>query len=388
MTDNLRQLPARHDLGRTDAPLVPMIGRDVPEVYATATLLLTDIEGSSALWEREPRAMARAVAHHESVITQVVEEHNGRVLKTRGEGDSAFAIFHAARQAVDAAAALQDVLADQPWATTEPIRVRIAVSTGDVEHRDGDVFGLAIARAARIRALARGGDIVLSASTAALVADDVPDGTELVELGLRELRGMRRPEHVYGLRMSATVGSPAVTSEEAARLVREAQAGSSDAFAQLVGGYERLVLAIAFNYRLGPADAEDVRQTVFFRLAQHLDRLRDPASVGSWIGSVARNECLSLIRRPPAAPRSDLIEDVEATASPEEELLAEEYATELWHAFARLSPDCQALLTLVVLSEPRPSYDEVASACGLPAGSIGPTRRRCLDKLKQMVVQI
>jgi RNA polymerase sigma factor (sigma-70 family) len=173
-----------------------------------------------------------------------------------------------------------------------------------------------------------------------------------------------------------------VTREEAARLVREARAGNADAWAQLVGAYERLVLAIAFNFRLGRADAEDVLQTVFFRLAQHLDRIRDPASVGSWVASVARNECVALVRRPQEVSIIDAIDDFGTVASPEEAVIAGERSVELWKAFGALSPECQALLTLLVLTEPQPSYEDISVALDVPIGSIGPTRRRCLDRLK------
>jgi len=179
-----------------------------------------------------------------------------------------------------------------------------------------------------------------------------------------------------------------VTREEAARLVREARAGDADAWARLVAGYERLVLAIAFNFRMRREDAEDVRQTVFFRLAQHLDRLRDPESVGSWIASVARNECLALIRNTKPTTSTDALDDVAVDADPVDNVLARESSVELWRAFARLGPDCQALLTMRVLNDPQPSYEEISVALDIPIGSIGPTRRRCLDKLKQAIVKV
>ena len=175
--------------------------------------------------------------------------------------------------------------------------------------------------------------------------------------------------------------SPFVTRDEAARLVRPARAGEPEAWADLVGGYQRLVLAIAFTFRLGRPDAEDVRQTVFFRLAQHLDRIRDPESIGSWIASVARNESLAVVR----AARSNAGEDALASLSvegPEAEVLASERSSELWQAFATLGDDCRTLLTLLLLEEPQPSYDEISIALDMPIGSIGPTRRRCLDRLK------
>jgi RNA polymerase sigma factor (sigma-70 family) len=124
-----------------------------------------------------------------------------------------------------------------------------------------------------------------------------------------------------------------------------------------------------------------VRQTVFFRLAQHLDRIRDPESVGSWIASVARNECLAIVRGAKANVGEDALASI-AVAGPEAEVLAAERSSELWQAFAMLGDDCRTLLTLLLLEEPQPSYDEISIALDMPIGSIGPTRRRCLDRLK------
>jgi RNA polymerase sigma factor (sigma-70 family) len=177
------------------------------------------------------------------------------------------------------------------------------------------------------------------------------------------------------------IQSATMTREEAARFVRGARAGDAEAWSELVAGYERLVLAIAFNFRLSRLDAEDVRQTVFLRLAQHLDRLRDPESVGSWIASVARNECLALLRRP--APGNIDEQHADPTVEgPEAGVLVAERNAEVWRAFDTISAECRALLTLLVLTDPSPSYEEVSAALELPMGSIGPTRRRCLDKLK------
>jgi class 3 adenylate cyclase len=173
---------------------------------ATATLLLTDIEGSCVLWERQPKEMAEALERHDRTVARVVSSHDGRLLKARGEGDSAFVVFEAATSAVNAAVELQQTITETSWSTAEPLRVRIGVSTGDVVDRDNDILGLAIARARRIRGLARGGEIVLGAATAAIVLDTVPDGAELVDLGLRELRGLRRPEHVFQLRTTRPDG--------------------------------------------------------------------------------------------------------------------------------------------------------------------------------------
>src|SRR5262249_17447546 len=139
----------------------------------TVTFLLTDVEGSTQLWQQAPEAMRHALARHDALITSVVEQHRGRVVKSRGEGDSLFAVFGRPSDAVAAAAALQQALWAEPWPSAGPIRVRIALHTGEAEARAGDYFGLAVNRAARIRAAGHGGQILLSQSTCELVLDQL-----------------------------------------------------------------------------------------------------------------------------------------------------------------------------------------------------------------------
>ncbi|HZB06985.1 MAG TPA: BTAD domain-containing putative transcriptional regulator, partial [Thermoleophilaceae bacterium] len=119
------------------------------------TFMLTDIEGSSALWEADFDAMAAALELHDGLIARTAGEHGGRLLKAKGEGDSTLSVFPRASDAVAAAAELHRILADADWpAGTEP-RVRMAVYTGEAHERDGDYFGPALNRAARLRSLAR-----------------------------------------------------------------------------------------------------------------------------------------------------------------------------------------------------------------------------------------
>ena len=102
----------------------------------TVTFLLTDVEGSTALWEADSETMRQALAHHDALIEAGIVEHGGMVVKTRGEGDSIFAVFDGARDAVGAASALQVALRTVEWPTPVPLRVRIAVDTGEVQVRD------------------------------------------------------------------------------------------------------------------------------------------------------------------------------------------------------------------------------------------------------------
>src|SRR5919206_1026168 len=97
----------------------------------TVTFLFTDIEGSTALWEQHPEAARVALARHDALVEQIVAEHAGHVVRPRGEGDSRFAIFARATDAVAAAAALQQALSAEPWPTPTPLQVRMALHTGE-----------------------------------------------------------------------------------------------------------------------------------------------------------------------------------------------------------------------------------------------------------------
>ena len=164
------------------------------------TFALTDIEGSSGLWEADPEAMAAALELHDELIARTAEEHAGRLLKTKGEGDATVTVFRRASDAVAAAVELQEALRGASWPGGLELRVRIALHTGEAHEREGDYFGPALNRAARLRALTRGGATVISQATAEIVHDRLPREVELVDLGRQQLRGLSRPERVFELR--------------------------------------------------------------------------------------------------------------------------------------------------------------------------------------------
>ena len=181
----------------------PTVPADVPPAAlpsGVVTFLLTDVVGSTQLWDRHPAEMADALAMHDEIIRNAVATHDGRVLKARGEGDSTFAVFARATEALEAALAGQRSLGKQAWPPRVELSVRMAIHTGEALGRDGDYYGGAVNRAARLRALAEGGEILASRATADLVADHLPTGVSLVEVGQRELDGLRRQEHVYAVR--------------------------------------------------------------------------------------------------------------------------------------------------------------------------------------------
>lgn len=184
-----------------DSSLDIAVAQHVPSVTRAVTFLLTDIEGSTAAWEADAAAMAVALARHDELIEQVVTSRGGRLIKTRGEGDATFSVFERPSAAASAAVELQDAIAHEPWALREPMRIRVALHTGEVELRDGDYFGRAVNRVARLRSLAEGGQILCSGATAELVIDSLADDVVLTDLGMRQLRNLARPEHVFELRL-------------------------------------------------------------------------------------------------------------------------------------------------------------------------------------------
>jgi class 3 adenylate cyclase/DNA-binding winged helix-turn-helix (wHTH) protein len=188
---------------RADAPAAP---EELPT--GVVTFALTDIEGSSGLWESDPTAMASALELHDELIARAAEEHAGRLLKTKGEGDATVTVFRRASDAVETALELQRALAEADWPGGLDLRVRIALHTGEAHEREGDYFGPALNRAARLRALTRGGLTVISQATAEIVHDRLPREVELVDLGRQQLRGLTRPERVFELRRIAAPLAP------------------------------------------------------------------------------------------------------------------------------------------------------------------------------------
>jgi predicted ATPase/class 3 adenylate cyclase len=161
----------------------------------TLSFLFTDIEGSTKLWERDPEAMKAALTAHDKILRRAIGQGGGRVFKT--VGDAFLAVFAAPADAASAAVAGQRALADHPWSTIGPLRVRMAVHTGPAEERDGDFLGPTLNRAARIVAVAHGGQLLLSGAAVAAVGERLPDGLTLRDLGAHRLRDLQRPEHLF-----------------------------------------------------------------------------------------------------------------------------------------------------------------------------------------------
>jgi hypothetical protein len=143
--------------------------------------------------------MAYALAEHEAMIEEAVSANEGILLRERGEGDSTFSVFTDATAAVAAALALQRALAGKRWPTPRPIRVRAAIHTGEVSVRDRDYYGPLPNRCARLRAVAHGGQTVLSRSTRDAIQGSLPPGVAFLDLGAHRLKDLSSPEHIYQL---------------------------------------------------------------------------------------------------------------------------------------------------------------------------------------------
>jgi predicted ATPase/class 3 adenylate cyclase len=161
------------------------------------TFLYTDIEGSTRLWEHHPTAIQAAVSRHETILRDAIANHGGSVFRTVGDG--LCAVFANATHAVQAAFDAQIALHTEAWGETGPLRVRMAILTGEAEAQRGDYSGSSLNRIGRLLGLVHGGQIVISQTTQLLVRDALPVGTGLRDLGEVHLRDLSHSERVYQL---------------------------------------------------------------------------------------------------------------------------------------------------------------------------------------------
>ena len=161
----------------------------------TVTFLFTDLEVSTRLWDQEPDVMRAALARHDELLREGVAAYGGRVVK--GRGDGVHAVFATADAAVRAAIDCELALNAEPWTVSEPLRARMGIHTGVAELRDGDYFGSAVNRAARLEAIAHGGQILCSQATRELARDVLAEGVVFVDLGEHRLRDLSCAERVF-----------------------------------------------------------------------------------------------------------------------------------------------------------------------------------------------
>jgi predicted ATPase/class 3 adenylate cyclase len=166
----------------------------------TVTFLLTDIEGSTRLWESVPDAMEVALERHNRLLTGVIGGHGGVVATSRGEGDSFFAVFGSAVAAVEAAGACQLALNGEAWPEGASLRVRMGLHTGEARARgSGQIDHAPVNRCARVKAAGHGGQVLVTSTTRGLVEGRLGGGFGLKRLGEFRLRDLAEPELIYQL---------------------------------------------------------------------------------------------------------------------------------------------------------------------------------------------
>jgi RNA polymerase sigma factor (sigma-70 family) len=193
------------------------------------------------------------------------------------------------------------------------------------------------------------------------------------------------PSHLTG--RGVTEQEETAARSEAANLVVLAAAGDQQAWSRLVDHYARLVWAVTRSFRLTDSDASDVSQVVWLRLLEHIDRV-DPVRVGAWLVVTTRRECLRVLAFRKRVLLTYEPDDFEAAAAGAPELdagmLADERAVDVRRALQSLPDRWQQLLGMLMADPPAP-YAEISQKLGLPIGSIGPIRGRCLQKLRLLL---
>jgi RNA polymerase sigma factor (sigma-70 family) len=178
--------------------------------------------------------------------------------------------------------------------------------------------------------------------------------------------------------------------EAVADLLSRAAAGDQRAWDALVERFGSLLWSICRAHRLDDADAADVFQLTWLRLLEHLDSIHEPERLAGWLATTCRRECLSLLRRTRRSlPVDDTVFDRLPDSGPPTDSAAVQADRDarLWRAFGRLQDRCQEILRVLMLEpdDGRASYEVAAQTLGMPVGSLGPTRARCLEKLGKLV---
>jgi RNA polymerase sigma factor (sigma-70 family) len=202
---------------------------------------------------------------------------------------------------------------------------------------------------------------------------------------------MGSPDMETGLSTDRSAGHRLPGREDLPDLVRAAAQGDQAAWNTLVDRFAGLLWSIARRYWLSEADAADACQMTWLKLLEHLDSIKDPARLPGWLSTTCQRECLALLRR---AGRTVPVCDegfLDTRSAPSEgtdhPVLVAEANRTLWAAFGRLNERCQRLLRVLVADaeEGPPSYQGAAVTLGMPVGSLGPTRARCLDRLRKLL---
>jgi RNA polymerase sigma factor (sigma-70 family) len=184
-------------------------------------------------------------------------------------------------------------------------------------------------------------------------------------------------------RLVSTGGARSLTE-----LVGAAQRDDASAWNELVDRLGNLVWSITRSFGIPAHDALDVSQTTWLQLARRIDRIADPERLGLWLATTTRRECITYLARSTGLRRTEPFDRLTERESPvpavEDTIVEREEARHVWDAVQRLPAGCRGLIRLF-LADPEPSYAEVATALDMPVNSVGPRRRRCLDKLRSSI---
>lgn len=187
-------------------------GNSLPD--GIVTFLMTDVVESTPLWLQSRGQMYAAMRRHDQLLTGAIEANGGIVLKERGEGDSFFAVFLRATDAVAAALEAQRAIRSEPWPDRIQLSVRMAILTGEADAQDRDYRSPAVNRCAKLRRRAVGNQVLVSETTYSIVADILRDDLKLVSVGKRMLEGHDRPEEVYVLQHDEVLLENVVAEDE------------------------------------------------------------------------------------------------------------------------------------------------------------------------------
>src|SRR6204780_394284 len=254
-----------------------------PLATQTFTFLFTDIEGSTAMLQRLGDAYAGVLTDHHRLLRLVLAAHDGKEVDT--QGDAFFAVFSSASACAAAAIEVQLAFMSHAWPAGETIRVRMGIHSGEASESAAGLIGLDIHRAARIAAVAHGGQVVLSASTAALLRDRLPDGAFLRDLGSHRLKDLGRPEQIFQLEADGLpVAFPPLRSLDNPRLLNNLPAQVSRFIGRdaVLAEVRRLIGAFRLITLTGPGGVGKTRTAL-----QVAAELLDGSGDGVWFADLA-----------------------------------------------------------------------------------------------------
>ncbi len=322
------------------------------------TFLFTDLEGSTPLWERHPDLMQAVSARHDALLRAAFAAHGGQIVKTTGDGFHV--VFESPANGIASALAGQQAIAAETWPQAiGPLKVRMGLHAGEGQAREGDFYGPEINRAARLMAIGHGGQVLASAAAAGLLKGRLPDGAELIDLGLHRLKGLSDPEQVFQLaHPSLETDFPPLQSSVSVPHNLPAQLTTFVGRSREMGEVERLLASHRLLTLLGPGGTGKTR-LMLQAAGDLIDRFQD----GVWLVELAPLTDPDLVAEKAAAvlgvrgqPDRPLAESLIVYLRLKKILLLLDNAEHLIHAVAELVEQlltgCPQLTILVTSREP------------------------------------